>query len=63
MTRRFTRIALAALMIGSGEDRPVGPVKDADRPELVMGAVVIRLEAGASAERIASVARALAAGQ
>jgi transposase len=33
------------------------------RPEIVAGAVVIRLEAGASAERIASVVRALAASQ
>ncbi|MCX2698453.1 hypothetical protein [Ochrobactrum chromiisoli] len=31
------------------------------RPEIVAGAVIIRLEAGASADRIASVVRALAA--
>ena len=40
--------------------------RDADlvvRPEIVVGAVVIRLEAGASAERIASVAQALATGR
>ncbi|MFA7594683.1 MAG: transposase [Thiohalobacteraceae bacterium] len=53
----------AALMIGSGEDRSAGPVNAADRPELVVGAVVIKLEAGASAERIASVVQALAAGR
>ena len=34
----------------------------ADRAEIVVGAVIIRLEAGASADRIASVARALTAG-
>ena len=56
-------VEFAALMIRSGEDRPTNPVKEADRPELVVGAVVIRLEAGASAERIASVVHVLAAGQ
>jgi transposase len=34
----------------------------ADRAEIVVGAVTIHLEAGASADRIASVARALTAG-
>lgn len=57
-------VEFAALMIGSGEDRPAaGPVTDAGRPEIVVGAVVIRLEAGATVERIASVARALATGR
>ena len=49
-------------MLGPGEEPPpvvVRPV--ADRAEIVVGAVIIRLEAGASAERIAMVVRALAA--
>ncbi len=55
-------VEFAALMVGPAGDMPAGPVAAAGRPEIVAGAVVIRLEAGASAERIASVARALTAG-
>lgn len=53
----------ATLMLGPGEESPrlvVQPV--AERAEIFVGAVTIRLEAGASADRIASVARALTAG-
>jgi transposase len=45
----------AALVVGSDEDRPRAEHDGKDRPEIVAGAVVIRLEAGATAERIASV--------
>jgi transposase len=53
-------VEFAALMVGSVE-APRGEVGALNRPEIVAGAVVIRLEAGASAERIASVVCALAA--
>jgi len=56
-------VEFASLMIGPVGDGPRCAVGAADRPEIVAGAVVIRLEAGASAERIASVVRALAASQ
>jgi transposase len=36
------------------------PIKNASRPEIIVGAVTIRLEEGASASRIAAVARACA---
>ncbi|MBB3946978.1 transposase [Rhizobium skierniewicense] len=36
------------------------PLKKASRPEIVIGAITIRLEEGASASRIAAVARACA---
>ena len=54
-------VEFAALMLGPADDVPhsVGPAVTG--PEIVFGAVVIRLEVGASAERIASVAHALAA--
>lgn len=44
-------------------DRPVSepPPKTVSRPEIVFGAVTIRLEEGASASRIAAIVRALAA--
>jgi len=54
-------VEFAALMVGSVEDAPRGEVECLHRPEIVSGAVVIRLEVGASAERIASVVCALAA--
>lgn len=43
-------------------DPPVAepPVKKSNRPEIIVGAVTIRLEEGASAARIAAVARACA---
>lgn len=55
-------IEFAALMLGPADDVPrsVGPAVSG--PEIAFGAVVIRLEVGASADRIASVAHALAAG-
>jgi transposase len=49
------------LMIGPVGDGPRCAVGAADRPEIIAGAMAIRLETGASAERIASVVRALAA--
>lgn len=54
-------VEFAALMVGPVEAVPRADVGVVARPEIVAGAVVIRLEAGASAERIASVVRALAA--
>ncbi|MBB4577677.1 transposase [Rhizobium lentis] len=43
-------------------DPPVSelPIKKTSRPEIIVGAVTIRLEEGASAARIAAVARACA---
>ncbi len=43
-------------------DPPVSepPPKTVSRPEIVLGPVIIRLEEGASADRIAGIARALA---
>ena len=55
-------VEFATLMLGPGGDPPAAVPLSADRAEIAMGAVVIRLEAGASADRIASVARALTAG-
>ena len=54
-------VEFAALMVGSVEDTPRGEVGALNRPEIVTGPLVIRLEVGASAERIASVVSALAA--
>jgi transposase len=44
-------------------DPPVSepPTKSVSRPEIIIGPVTIRLEEGASAARIAAIARALAA--
>ncbi|WP_435171326.1 transposase [Falsirhodobacter sp. 1013] len=55
-------VEFAALMLGPPSDtsRPTSPA--ATGPEIVFGAVVIRLEVRASAERIVSVVHALAAG-
>jgi len=55
-------VEFATLMLGPGEDAPAVAAPVLDRAEIVFGAVIIRLEAGASADRIASVARALTAG-
>lgn len=50
-------------MLCPGEVPPAVVVRAVvDRAETVVGAVAIRLEAGISADRIASVARALTAG-
>lgn len=54
-------VEFAALMVGPLADAACSKGADLDRPEIVTGAVVIRLESGASAERIASVVCALAA--
>ena len=54
-------VEFAALLLGPTEDAARADVGGLARPEIVTGAVVIRLEAGASAERIASVVRALGA--
>jgi transposase len=49
----------ASLIVGPFEDASREESGAIDRPEIVMSAVVIRLEAVASAERIVSVARGL----
>ena len=57
-------VEFAALMVGplaDAADAARSKVADLNRPEIITGAVVIRLESGASAERIASVVCALAA--
>lgn len=54
-------VEFAALMVGSTEDAPRTDVGGEARPEVIAGAVVIRLETGATADRIASVVRALVA--
>ncbi|WP_269814359.1 transposase [Pseudogemmobacter bohemicus] len=54
-------VEFASLMIGPVGDGPRCAVGAVERPEIIAGAVAIRLETGASAERIASVVRALAA--
>ena len=54
-------VEFAALMVGPVAGSPRSEKEDLNRPEIVTGAVVIRLEAGASAERIASVVCALTA--
>ncbi len=54
-------VEFASLIAGPVDDAPRGKAGAVDRPEIVMGAVVIRLEAGASAERIVSVVRGLEA--
>ena len=54
-------VEFVALMVGSTEDAPRADVGGEARPEIIAGTVVIRLETGATAERIASVAHALAA--
>lgn len=51
----------ASLIVGPVDEASLGKTGAEDRPEIVMGAVVIRLEAGASAERIVSVVRSLEA--
>jgi transposase len=54
-------VEFAALMVGPAEPAPCADGGAMVRPEIVADGVVVRLEAGASAERIASVVRALAA--
>lgn len=59
-------LEFAALLVGPSEHGSLtasdGPGQsEPGRPEIIAGAVVIRLEAGATPDRIASVVRALAA--
>lgn len=54
-------VEFAALMVGPAEPAPRADGGAVVRPEIVTGGVLVRLEAEASAERIASVVRALAA--
>jgi transposase len=51
-------VEFASLLVGPAEVPAAYPTG----PEVILGAVVIRLEVNASAERIVAVARALAAG-
>ncbi|MBY5363691.1 transposase [Rhizobium leguminosarum] len=51
-------IEFAAVVVDPPVVEP--PVKKASRPEIIIGSVTIRLEEGASAARIAAVARACA---
>ena len=51
----------ASLIVGPVDKASLGKTGAEGRPEIVTGAVVIRLEAGASAERIVSVVRGLEA--
>lgn len=51
-------VEFATLMVAPVEDVTAG---GSARPEIMVGSVIIRLEPGASASRIASVVRALAA--
>ena len=53
-------VEFAALMVGEAEKPGEVKVDTSTRPEIVAGSVVIRLETGASADRIASVVHALA---
>lgn len=52
-------VEFASLLVGPPAE---APVPGGTGPEVIFGAVVIRLEINASAERIAAIARALAAG-
>lgn len=54
-------VEFASVMVGPAVDAPGSGVHGVVRPEIVVGAVVIRLETGASVERIAAVVRSLAA--
>jgi transposase len=56
-------VKFAALVVGPSAEASGNDMAGVCRLEIVAGAVVIRLEAGVSAERIASVVRALAAYQ
>lgn len=54
-------VEFAVLMFGPADDAPRSASSATTGPEIAFGTVVIRLEVGASAERIASVVHALAA--
>ncbi|QND38211.1 transposase [Rhizobium leguminosarum bv. viciae] len=51
-------VEFAAVIVAPPASEP--SIKKASRPEIIVGAVTIRLEGGASAARIAAVARACA---
>ncbi|MGM4984630.1 IS66-like element accessory protein TnpA [Rhizobium sp. OK494] len=51
-------VEFAAVIVDLPVSKP--PIKKASRPEIIVGSVTIRLEEGASAARIAAVARACA---
>ncbi|MBY5533010.1 transposase [Rhizobium leguminosarum] len=51
-------VEFAAVIVEPAVSEP--PIKKASRPEIIVGSVTIRLEEGASAARIAAVARACA---
>ncbi|NNU63186.1 transposase [Ochrobactrum soli] len=51
-------VEFAAVIVAAPVSEP--PIKKTSRPEIIVGSVIIRLEEGASAERIAAVARACA---
>jgi len=51
-------VEFAAVIVDPPVSEP--PIKKASRPEIIVGSVTIRLEEGASAARIAAVARACA---
>lgn len=53
-------VEFAALMVGPVDETRGGDAGTVVRPEIIAGTVVIRLETGATADRIASVVRALA---
>lgn len=52
-------VEFAAVIVDPPVSEP--PTKSVSRPEIIIGPVTIRLEEGASASRIAAIARALAA--
>ena len=52
-------VEFAAMVVEAPAVEP--PIMEVSRPEIVVGAVMIRLEEGASAARIVAIARALAA--
>ncbi|WP_165418298.1 IS66-like element accessory protein TnpA [Rhizobium ruizarguesonis] len=52
-------VEFAAVIVDPPVSEP--PTKSVSRPEIIIGPVTIRLEEGASAARIAAIARALAA--
>ena len=52
-------VEFAAVVVEASVAAP--PAREVSRPEIIFGSVTIRLEEGASAARVAAVARALAA--
>ncbi|WP_417280749.1 transposase [Celeribacter sp.] len=52
-------VEFASLIVGSVDDAPLGKTGAVNRPEIVMGTVLIRLETAVSADRIVSIIRGL----